>query len=192
MNNNSTNALDFEETYNYILYTQKTPPLKKNEKSLLDILCCLFDHSFSFVCQIRIYLEWLRMGVDRQWKRGNLYAKWYFKYATYNTLYKLLHQVLAVQKLVHFLKLYISLLWKNFNECSTVYIYLEMEKFVHTKKVSKLWYIKDSNVCGIRLFTLIYFLFISADTDYWYFYFLTFCVLLTEYLFVGKKSNESE
>ena len=144
MNNNSTNALDFEETYNYILYTQKTPPLKKNEKSLLDILCCLFDHSFSFVCQIRIYLEWLRMGVDRQWKRGNLYAKsvvcvkWYFKYATYNTLYKLLHQVLAVQKLVHFLKLYISLLWKNFNECSTVYIYLENGEICTYKKSAQI------------------------------------------------------
>ena len=72
-----------------------------------------------------------------------------------------------------------------------------MEKFVHTKKVRKLWYIKDSNVCRIRVrpirffHTNIFFIHIGRY-GLLYFYFLTFCVLLTEYLFVGKKSNESE
>jgi len=53
VNNNSTNALDFEETYNYILYTQKTtpPPLKKKMKNHFWIFFVVYltIHSASFV-----------------------------------------------------------------------------------------------------------------------------------------------
>jgi len=52
VNNNSTNALDFEETYNYILYTQKTPPppLKKMKNHFwIFFVVYLTIHSASFV-----------------------------------------------------------------------------------------------------------------------------------------------
>jgi len=53
VNNNSTNALDFEETYNYILYTQKTPPsplIKKMKNHFwIFFVVYLTIHSASFV-----------------------------------------------------------------------------------------------------------------------------------------------
>ena len=75
MNSNSTNALDFEETYNYILYTQKTPPLKKMKNHFwIFFVVYLTIHSASFVRS-----EYTWNGSEWVWTDSenevNLYAK---------------------------------------------------------------------------------------------------------------------